>query len=379
MNLIEKRYGNRWRTACWRRHSTALHYGGATSCGLAYLVNAGYTRAAAALSVILPSAAVLYYFCNRRSKLRARDLIVITGCNSGLGYSLAMHCRAQGATVLAGVRKISEAELTKTAAIEALEKKGVIVRELDITDGTSIQRFGEGIKKLMKEQQLMLHALVNNAGVMVFGEFEWQIDDFAKYQVDVNLLGTMRFTRELLPIIRKDQSRIIVISSHCANEPLPGTSIYGATKAALLAWATALRLEHHKYGIKVVSFMPGGFVSESNIMRSQRSYFERMQSSMSDEAKEFYGDYFTRYMDYFSQVSQKTNVEYEENVQVLSDPKIYESFNGALLDIYPSTIYRCESWRYFFYRMLFKCTPIWLHDQLVQRFVSGPSWRTNKQ
>jgi len=92
---------------------------------------------------------------------------------------------------------------------------------------------------------------------MVFGEFEWQMHDFAEHQVDVNLLGTMRFTRELLPIIRKDRSRIIVISSHCANEPLPGTSIYGATKAALLAWTTSLRMELHKYGIKVVSFMPG--------------------------------------------------------------------------------------------------------------------------
>jgi len=83
-----------------------------------------------------------------------RDLIVITGCNSGLGYSLAMHCRAQGATVLAGVRKISEAKIAKTTAIEALENKGVIVRQLDITDETSVRQFGEGVKKLIKERQL---------------------------------------------------------------------------------------------------------------------------------------------------------------------------------------------------------------------------------
>ncbi|KAH0952203.1 hypothetical protein HN011_000672 [Eciton burchellii] len=382
MNSVEKMFaekkGNRW-MACWRRHSTALHVGGATSCGLVYLVNAGYTHAAAALSVILPGAAALYCFCNRRSKLRMRDLIVITGCNSGLGYSLAMHCRAQGATVLAGVRKISEAKIAKTTAIEALENKGVIVRQLDITDETSVQQFGEGVRKLMKERQLELRALVNNAGIMVFGEFEWQMHDFAEHQVNVNLLGTMKFTRELLPIIRKDRSRIIVISSHCANEPLPGTSIYGATKAALLAWTTSLRMELHKYGIKVVSFMPGGFVSESNIMRWQQAHFEKMQSSMSDEAKEFYGDYFTRYVGYFSQISQKTSVQDEENVHVLSDTKIYETFDGALLDIYPSAIYRCESWRYFFYRISCKSTPTWLHDRLIQRFVNGPSWRADKE
>jgi len=75
-------------------------------------------------------------------------------------------------------------------------------------------------------------------------------------------------------------------------------------------------------------------------MRWQQAYFEKMQSSMSDEAKEFYGDYFTRYMDYFSQISQKTSVQDEENVHVLSDTKIYEIFDGALLDTYPSAIYR---------------------------------------
>jgi len=57
MNSIERMFagkkGNRW-MACWRRHSTALHVGGATSCGLVYLANAGYTHAATALSVILP-------------------------------------------------------------------------------------------------------------------------------------------------------------------------------------------------------------------------------------------------------------------------------------------------------------------------------------
>jgi len=84
----------------------------------------------------------------------------------------------------------------------------------------------------------------------------------------------------------------------------------------------------------------GGFVSESNIMRWQQAHFEKMQSSMSDEAKEFYGDYFTRYANYFSQIPQKMSIQDEENVHVLSDRKIYETFDGALLDIYPSAIYR---------------------------------------
>lgn len=92
---------------------------------------------------------------------------------------------------------------------------------------------------------------------MVFGEFEWQTQNLVEHQINVNLLGTMRITRELMPILRENRSRIIVISSHCADEPLPGISIYGATKAALHAWATSLRVEVGKYGVEVVSFIPG--------------------------------------------------------------------------------------------------------------------------
>lgn len=102
-----------------------------------------------------------------------------------------------------------------------------------------------------------MHALVNNAGVMIIGEFEWQTQKHAEHQINVNLLGTMRLTREMMPILRKHNSRIIVVSSHCASESLPGISIYGATKAGLEAWATSLRTEIAKYGVKVISFVPG--------------------------------------------------------------------------------------------------------------------------
>lgn len=100
-------------------------------------------------------------------------------------------------------------------------------------------------------------ALVNNAAVMIFGEFDWQTRDQIHSQVMVNLIGTMNVTQTLMPFIRKDKARIIVISSHCGLESLPGLSIYGATKAGLLAWSTSLRVELAKFGVKVVSFIPG--------------------------------------------------------------------------------------------------------------------------
>ncbi|KMQ93074.1 estradiol 17-beta-dehydrogenase 2-like protein [Lasius niger] len=248
-----------------------------------------------------------------------------------------MHCRAQGATVLAGVRETAVV-LKPNAVVESLKDRGVIVHQLDITSEESVREFGEKVKQLSEERQLALRALVNNAGVMVFGEFEWQTQELAEYQLSVNLLGTMRITRELMPIIRRNGGRIVVVSSHCAADPLPGISVYAATKAALHAWATALRVEVGKYGVNVVSFIPGGFISESNIMRRQRLHFDEMERHMSDEAKRFYGDYFTRYAEYFSQADLSSGNQ--DNIKVLSNSRIYETFDSALLEVHPSAVYR---------------------------------------
>lgn len=95
----------------------------------------------------------MYYISKRRWKIKSRDLVILTGCNSGLGYSLAMHCRAQGATVLAGVRETA-VMLKPNAAVESLKNKGIIVHQLDITNAESVRGFGERVKQLLEEQQL---------------------------------------------------------------------------------------------------------------------------------------------------------------------------------------------------------------------------------
>lgn len=59
---------------------------------------------------------------------------------------------------------------------------------------------------------------MNNAGVMCFGEFEWQTNAIIEHQVNVNLFGTMNFTRSFLPLARKHKTRIINVTSHCAIE-----------------------------------------------------------------------------------------------------------------------------------------------------------------
>jgi short-subunit dehydrogenase len=48
-----------------------------------------------------------------------------------------------------------------------------------------------------------LRALINNAGVMIFGEFEWLTEQHMLKQIDVNLLGALRTTKSFCPMLRK--------------------------------------------------------------------------------------------------------------------------------------------------------------------------------
>ncbi|KAF3422673.1 hypothetical protein E2986_00245 [Frieseomelitta varia] len=348
---------------CVKRYSTIFVADLTTSVGLFYLWNKGYKHFVPLASLCGIGASYLYCRLRSRAKISSNHAIVITGCGSGLGYSLALHCRELGATVIAGVLQMG------CPGAKRLESEGVLVYPLDITLVNSVENFANSVRTILTERNLTLRCLINNAAVMIFGEFEWQTDEQLRNQVEVNLLGTMRITRELMPLIRAHFSRIIVVSSHCNEQPIPGVAAYSGTKAALSAWASAIRVELKKYGVKVVCFVPGSFVTESNILARQDEHFKTMKQSMSSEAETFYDDYFARYSQYFSSVAQGGNLE------KLRDSGIYEAFEGALLDKYPSAVYTNEPWRYTIYHTMFRITPTCLRDRLVEKFVQGPPWK----
>lgn len=103
--------------------------------------------------LFLSGAAASYYYFNRRRKIKAQDLIVITGCDSGLGYSLAMHCRARGATVLAGIHRVTEVSPSSEAK-EFLERNGIITHGLDITNDKSVYEFVKKVQEVLKTKNL---------------------------------------------------------------------------------------------------------------------------------------------------------------------------------------------------------------------------------
>ncbi|XP_012272345.1 estradiol 17-beta-dehydrogenase 2 [Orussus abietinus] len=349
-----------------RRHWISILVGLISTLGLIYLWDTGIPFSAVALVGLCLSFLFTYQLMKERDQLTSKQAVVITGCDSGLGYSLALFIKSLGGTVIASVLQHDG------PGAEELRKKDIHVLPLDITNKESVQRFGVQVRALIEQNDLSLRALVNNAGIMVFGEFEWLTEEQIRHQVEVNCLGTMRITKELIPLIRAHSGRLIIMGSHCSSQPLPGVSIYGATKSAIASWLISLRVELKKYGVDTVNFVPGSFIQESNIMAQQPKHFDTMKAAMTKEAWSFYGNYFERYSRYLMSLSR------EVGPRKLEDAHFYKVFQAALLDRYPSATYVCEPWTYTIYYTLFKITPTRIRDLLVERFVQLPSWSEKK-
>lgn len=330
-----------------------------------------------------------YYLMNPREKrtVNSRNLIITTGCDSGLGYSIVLHCHdSLNMSVVACVHHLGSKGAMKLTDMFASSSRFHLV-ELEITKNESIQtvrKFVEDLleknkelsKKTASEFQITnvyvvfvseLTALVNNAGIMCFGETEWQTSEIIAQQIDINLTGTINVTKEFLPLVRQHQSRIINVTSHCGLRSLPGLPIYCATKAGLTAFTDALRLDMSKYGVDVVNFIPGSFVLSSNIASHQSKLAAEMRAAFTEEQLNFYGDYFDRYNKYLDALSGD-----KEPQQV--DELIIQTFEEALLDVPAKTRYICEPLRYKLYHLLFKITPQKVTDWLLYKFVSMPEY-----
>lgn len=302
-----------------------------------------------------------------------KNVIFITGCDSGLGFTLALFCHSLNMTVVSGCHNCQSegAKLLQSVS----DPKRMITVELDLLKHDTIIKAHDLIQQMIenKNDNYTFTALVNNAGVMCFGEFEWQTRNLFESQINVNLLGTMRVTKELLPLIRQHQGRIINITSHCGLQSLPGLSTYAASKAALRFWNDSLRIELKKYGVDVVNFIPGSFVAVSNISARQQNHALEMKNEFSIEQLKFYGEYFDEYNEYLKIISGF------KPPNAMDDKQLLDKFKDALANTYPRSIYIHEPLRYKIYRLLFSICPTPIVDWLTEKFCSMPSYKGNKK
>jgi len=188
---------------------------------------------------------------------------LVTGSSSGIGLETTLALARDGFYTFASMRDIKKAgELECAAKKEGLR---INVIELDVNKEESIVSV---IKNIITDVG-RLDILVNNAGYGQFGCTEdVSVDDFRK-QFETNFFSIVRIIQEVSPIMRKQNSGIIVnISSVVGRMGLPASPAYISTKFALEGLSECLRYELGQFGIKTTLIEPG--VIKTNFFSSMK-------------------------------------------------------------------------------------------------------------
>ena len=188
---------------------------------------------------------------------------LVTGSSSGVGLETSLALARDGYHTFASMRDVRKAvELEHAAKKENLP---IDVIELDVDKEESIV---SAIKKVVTDKG-RLDVLVNNAGYGQFGCVEdVSVDDFRK-QFETNFFSIVRIIQEVSPIMRKQNSGIIVnISSVVGRMGLPVSPAYISTKFALEGLSECLRYELGQFGIKTTLIEPG--VIKTNFFNSMK-------------------------------------------------------------------------------------------------------------
>ncbi|XP_014270869.1 D-beta-hydroxybutyrate dehydrogenase, mitochondrial [Halyomorpha halys] len=309
----------------------------------------------------------IMYRINRFKTVKInRDSVFITGCDSGIGLYFAKHLASLGCTVFAGVLDLSSAGVNE---LLGLRSKGEIrIIKVDVTKDGNIKNCLQEVEQEIFKKQLELITVINNAGVMVFGEFEWQTDEQIMRQINVNLLGYMKVAKTFLPLLHKFNGRLINVSSHCSLVPLPCLSVYSATKSAIEAWSSSLAVELHKFNLPVITILPGSYVQQSGILKNHQKQKLDMWQEMSFDQKALHKGCFDSVMDYMSAVY---------NPGPINDPALLSILNSAIFSYKPKQTYINSPWRYSLYHNLINMAGPFknLRRFLILSYISLPKYK----
>jgi NAD(P)-dependent dehydrogenase (short-subunit alcohol dehydrogenase family) len=188
---------------------------------------------------------------------------LVTGSSSGIGLETALALARDGFRTFASMR-----DTKKSGEIEYAAKKENLAIDIIELDVNSEDAIVSAIKKIASDKG-RIDVLVNNAGYGQFGCTEdVSVNDFRK-QFETNFFSIVKVIQEVAPIMRKQNSGIIVnISSVVGRMGLPGSSAYISTKFALEGLSECLRYELGQFGIKITLIEPG--VIKTNFFNSMR-------------------------------------------------------------------------------------------------------------
>ena len=179
-------------------------------------------------------------------------VIVITGASSGFGEQIARRCAGRGAQVVLAARSIEPLELLaqelRARGGRALAVAADVTSEADVARlaATTLERFGRA------------DVLVANAGFGVLERIaDAPIEDLQE-MIAVNLIGTTRCVKALLPsMLQRRSGQVVIMASIAGLIATHNTGYYSASKFALVGLAQTLMLELGGTGVRCALICPG--------------------------------------------------------------------------------------------------------------------------
>ncbi len=179
-------------------------------------------------------------------RLETRGAIVVGGA-TGIGAATVRRLRQEGAAVL--VAGLSTDPLSQVAA-----ETGALPVVCDVTDEAQVRNLAQ----LAAQRLQSIDILVNAAGIVIADDAASIEDRHWAKTMDVNLTGTMRVCRALIPAMaRRGAGAIVNIASVAAFNATSGSASYAASKAGVIALTRSIANRYGEQGIRANCICPG--------------------------------------------------------------------------------------------------------------------------
>jgi len=201
-------------------------------------------------------------------------IVLVTGANKGIGFGTAKHLGLSGWQVVIGARDEGRAEKAigelRSAGVDVLGWVNIELRDLSLTTDPSPRGEGsiERIVREVSEKYPGISLLVNNAGIpgdMSVDSLHTELTDIRE-TLEVNFIGTFALTKALMPLLTKNQGRIVNVTVPSEISPYWHPLAYVASKAAQNAMmgVMAIELQQSNTPLEVFSVHPGPTTTDLN-------------------------------------------------------------------------------------------------------------------